>query len=326
MMKAHVQIMSFLLLFTLICSCRSTVSGILIQHGTASLRLYEESSGRLMAVKPGVMSIEVISWVNRPQQPSTPPAKTSPRVRPYLDQPAQNQGFSGVALFVDSSKDLHVRLKIRGKTFLLRFDKSKIDKDGRFSYSADTLEQPVRVRGRIHKKQSEFQVNFNLYRGFSRTDRLIGSFASGPMDISLLDEKKESKVMVAEESSPETKAAGFIGPLPLEEKPKAEEKVALLKKEDTANETATAIKELPKATKGSESVIGFIGPLPLKESDRVGVSQISLRSENSDNNEEVISGQSKNIKEAKGVFIGPLPLKEENKTEERIDLLSGGNT
>lgn len=317
--------MSFLLLFTLICSCRSTVSGILIQHGTASLRLYEEFSGRLMAVKPGMMSVEIIPWVNRSQQPKTPPAKTAPRTKPYLG--AKNQGSSGAGL--SASKNLHVRLKIRGKTFLLRFDKSKIDKDGRFSYSADTLEQPVRVRGQIHKKQSEFQVNFNLYRGFSKTDRLIGNFISEPMDISLLDwdksDQKEPQVVVAEKSPPENKDKkvnfGFIGPLPLKEKNKTKkENVVLLKKEDAANKTVTALKEeLPpkkvKAVKGVKSVMGFIGPLPPpKKKNKISEGNV-LKLENADKKEGDVSGKShtKNIKETESVSVGSLPFKEEEK-------------
>lgn len=330
MMRTHVKIMSFLLLFTLICSCRSTVSGILIQHGTASLRLYEEFSGRLIAVKPGIMSVEVIPWVNRSQQPKTPPAKTAPRTKPYLGVKNQDSSSAGLS----ASKNLHVCLKIRGKTFLLRFDKSKIDKDGRFSYSADTLEQPVRVRGQIHKKQSEFQVNFNLYRGFSRTDRLIGSFVSGPMDISLLDwdksDQKEPQVVVAEKSPSETKDAGFIGPLPLKEKNKAKEKVVLLRREDAANETVEALKELPseaKAINGTERVIGFIGPLLFEEKSRTKESHV-LKSETADKKEGSISGESytKNIKES--ASVGPLPLlKEKEKTKEKVvDLLKETNT
>ena len=118
--------------------CKSTVSTEYAQRGLASLRLFEESSGSLFDLKNGNYQLEV-----------------------------------DAASILPGSKEIALRLRSEGHSYLFRVSKSKIAADGTFDMNETELEQPVRLVGKIQQN-----VEVKVYKGFSSDAEPIGEFTT----------------------------------------------------------------------------------------------------------------------------------------------------
>lgn len=135
-----------------LAGCKSPTTGEIVQNGNSSLRLFEESSGALMDVSPGKVSLEI-----------------------------ENASLNPL------NNKLILKLTNVDRKYRLVVDKSKILADGSFELNETDLEQPIRLKGKIVSGLTEFsfgqllgqqraQIDIEILKGFSSDEKPMATF------------------------------------------------------------------------------------------------------------------------------------------------------
>ncbi len=147
-----VVFLSLFALTALTVGCKSDVTGEYVQNGNSSLRLFEESTGSLLDLKNGRISVEV---------------ETS-SLNPLIEY-------------------LVLRMKSDSRSYLIHVQKNKISADGSFELNETEMEQPIRLKGKLVTGLAECSfanlltaekigVEITVFKGFSAIETPIGFF------------------------------------------------------------------------------------------------------------------------------------------------------
>lgn len=149
-MKNKVSFLCLLIVASLLTACKQDVTAEYIQNGNSSLRLFEESTGSLLDLKNGMLTVEL----------------EGASLNPLNDS-------------------ITLRLKSSAHTYLIKIQKSKITADGSFELNETDLEQPIRMSGKITTGLTECSfanlinaekigVEIKVFKGFSALESPIG--------------------------------------------------------------------------------------------------------------------------------------------------------